>query len=113
MHEPDGFDFPSLRVSFPGPFLQHDVVVDGWSVPLLHAQVHQGGKVTLMLDNRFMLDLDADHAEAVVPFVANAIAIALGYNAHPSDDDEDLARPSANPKPRRVTTVAGLTPGPD
>jgi hypothetical protein len=33
-------ELADFRVSFPGPFAQHDVVVDGWRVPLVHAQVH-------------------------------------------------------------------------
>ena len=64
-------------VSFPGPFAQHDVVVSGWRVPLLHAQPHDGGMLTLVLDNRFALELGVADAERVVPFLANAIAIAL------------------------------------
>jgi hypothetical protein len=31
-----------FRVTFPGPFSSHDVVVDGWKVPLVHA--HPAGE---------------------------------------------------------------------
>ena len=98
----------SLRVQFPGPAQQHEVVVDGWRVPLLHACLHDGGQITLVLDNRFGLELDADDAEGVVPFVANAIAVALGYNAHPSASDDVLPTPTPHPKPQRVVMVAGV-----
>jgi hypothetical protein len=101
--QPDLADF---RVSFPGPFAQHDVVVDGWRVPLVHAQVHGEDMVTLVLDNRYGLELTTAEAERVVPFVANAVAVALGYNAHPSGDDDPSRSP--HPKPKRVHTIAGF-----
>ena len=98
-------------VSFPGPFQQHDVVVAGWKVPLLHAQVHDGGRLTLVLDNRFGLELSVAEAERVVPFIADAVAVALGYNSHPSADDPlPLAR-GLHPKPQRVFDV-DLGPAP-
>ena len=103
----------SLRVHFPGPIEQHEVVVDGWRVPLLHACLHDGGEITLVLDSRFGLELTADDAEAVVPFVANAIAVALGYNAHPSTDDGVLPNPTPHPKPQRVVTIAEFGAGTD
>jgi hypothetical protein len=98
----------ALRVQFPGPVQHHEVVVDGWRVPLLHACLHDGGQITLVLDNRLGLELDADEAEAVVPFVANAIAVALGYNTHPSASDDALPHPTPHPKPQRVVMVAGF-----
>jgi len=95
----------SLRVCFPGPFSQHDVVVDGWRVPLVHAQVHGEDEITLVLDNRLGLELTTSEAERVVPFVADAIAVALGYTAHPSGDGETSRSP--HPRPKRVHAIAG------
>jgi hypothetical protein len=97
----------ALRVQFPGPFEQHEVVVDGWKVPLLHAQIHDGGSITLVLDGRFGLEVTTADAEAIVPFIANTIAVALGYNAHPSADDEVLPAPTPHPKPQRTVLIAG------
>lgn len=108
MDEPDGSALAESPVAFPGPFSQHDVVVSGWSVPFLHAQEHDGGMLTVVLDNRFGLELSVADAERVVPFLANAIAVALGYPAHPSADDEVLPQPSPGPKPARVVSVAGF-----
>lgn len=101
---------PEFRVSFPGPFSHHDVVVDGWRVPLIEAQVNQDdGRVMLVLDHRFTLDLSAQEAERVVPFVAEAVAVALGYDAHPNESDPLPLRRAPHPKPQRVMTLAGLT----
>jgi hypothetical protein len=70
-----------FRVSFPGPFSTHDVVVDGWKVPLVHA--HPCGEsdecVMLVIDNRLAATFSVDEAERFVPFLADAIAVALGY----------------------------------
>jgi hypothetical protein len=104
----DTVDLQESRVSFPGPFSRHDVVVSGWSVPFLHAQVHDGGRMTVVLDHRFGIELTVAEAEHVVPFVAEAIAVALGYNAHPSADDDLAPVRSSHPKPARVMTIAGF-----
>jgi len=104
----DSLDLPESRVSFPGPFSRHDVVVAGWRVPFLHAQLHDGGKMTVVLDHRYGIELTVAEAERVVPFVADAIAVALGYHAHPSADDEDAPVRSPHPKPQRVMTIAGF-----
>lgn len=72
------------EVDYVGPFEYHAVCVNGWRVPYLTAQPLPGGKVDLTLDHRYALVLDVADAERVVPFIANAIAIAHGYTAHPS-----------------------------
>lgn len=104
----DTLDLTESRVSFPGPFSQHGVVVTGWSVPFLHAQMHDGGMMTVVLDDRFGIELTVSEAERVVPFIADAIAIALGYDAHPSADDSTPPNRSPHPKPQRIMAVAGL-----
>jgi hypothetical protein len=42
-----------------------------------------GGRIDLTLDRRFGLVLSAAEAERFVPFLAEAIAVALGYTSHP------------------------------
>jgi hypothetical protein len=78
-------DFPQLesRLAFIGPFQHHDVVVDGRQVPFLRATPLDGGQVHLNLDRRLGLTLSAEEAERVVPFLADAIAVASGYTSHP------------------------------
>lgn len=97
--------------TFPGPFSQHDVVVQGWRVPLLHAQFHDGGQITLVLDNRMGLELTTAEAERFVPFLADTIAVSLGYGAHPTEDMAAL--PDRRPliAPRKVFGVVGFTNG--
>lgn len=100
-----------MRVSFPGPFTHHDVVVDGWRVPLMSAQVSHHGRVLLVLDDRFSLDLSLEEAERVVPFLADTVAVALGYDAHPNEADQPPLRRAPHPRPQRVMTIAGIVDG--
>jgi hypothetical protein len=96
-----------FRVSFPGPFSQHDVVVDGWKVPLVHAQpmVDQDDRVTLVLDNRLAESFTVEEAERFIPFLADAIAIALGYPCHPDEDAEQPLLKQPQPRPVRAHTI--------
>ena len=97
-----------FRVNFPGPFSQHDVVVDGWKVPLLHA--HPGGandeSVMLVIDSRLALTVSVEEAERFVPFLADAIAVALGYTAHPNEDAAHEPVKLPQPRPVRMNALA-------
>jgi hypothetical protein len=73
-------------VNFVGPFESWRVVVNGHQVPLLSAEIRNGGKVELTLDDRIALTLDVVTADEVIPFIADAIAVAMGYTCHPKDD---------------------------
>jgi hypothetical protein len=77
---------PESSVSFPGPFEQHDVVVNGHAVPFLTATPKDEGTVRLHLDRRFAIDLTPAEAERVVPFLAECLAVAQGYTCHPCAD---------------------------
>src|SRR6478609_11088113 len=81
-----------FRVTFPGPFQHHDVVVDGWSIPFVKASFRRDDEdhIRLILDDRIGLDLKSAEAEKLMPFLADAIAVALGYGAHPREDMESL-----------------------
>jgi hypothetical protein len=87
-----------FRVTFPGPFQHHDVVVNGHQVPFLRATPLDGGQVHLNLDRRLGLTLSAEEAERVVPFLADAIAVASGYTSHP--DAEGDGPTERHPFPR-------------
>lgn len=98
----------SFRVTFPGPFQHHDVVVDGWSVPFVKASLRAEDEdhVRLILDDRIGLDLNSAEAEKLLPFLADAIAVALGYGAHPSEDSGALPARAPHIAPRRTVPVA-------
>jgi hypothetical protein len=102
----DQYGHDSFRVSFPGPFSHHDVVVEGWRVPFLQAHLRGEDRVMLVLDRRLGVELSTDEAERLVPFVADAIAVALGYGAHPRWDEQQRPLERAPyPRPERVVDV--------
>lgn len=96
-----------FRVTFPGPFQHHDVVVDGWSVPFVKASFRPSDEdhVRLILDDRIGLDLNSAEAEKLMPFLADAIAVALGYGAHPGKEMDALPERAPHMAPRRVVRV--------
>ena len=89
------------KVEYVGPFQTTHVVYGGRQVPLLEATILNGGKISLSLDRRFGLDLTVAEAEKVVPFLAEAIAVAMGYACHPSASEEPVPLPPF----RRMTEV--------
>ena len=97
-----------FRVTFPGPFQHHDVVVDGWSVPFVKASFRPDTEdhVRLILDDRIGLDLSVAEAEKLMPFLADAISVALGYGAHPGKDMDSLSERAPHAAPRRVVRVS-------
>src|SRR5882757_3766068 len=96
-----------FRVTFPGPFGRHDVVVEGWRVPFLEAQPQEEDRITVTLDRRLGINLTADEAERLLPFVADAISVALGYGAHPRGDMQ-LPDQRPYPIPRRSHDVVAI-----
>jgi hypothetical protein len=61
------------------------VHVDGYTVPYIEAHVFEGeneGLISLILDNRFGLDTNAEEIERWLPFLANAMAVAAGRTSH-------------------------------
>jgi hypothetical protein len=97
-----------FRVSFPGPFRSHDVVVNGWKVPLLQASLIGEDRIDLLLDGRFALELSTDEAERLVPFLADAIAVALGFGSHPQEDAKPPIDHFPHLRPRRVTELLSV-----
>ena len=112
-HCADNVPEATFNVTYPGPFEHHDVVVNGWRLPLLEAQLAgDGAKVLLVLDRRFSLELTVEEAERIVPFLADTLAVALGYDAHPNETDPLPLSRAPHPKPQRTVAIAGLFPGP-
>jgi hypothetical protein len=77
------------EVQYVGPFEEWEVVVDGWTVPYLTCRPLPEGGVSLLIEKRYRLRLDDEEAERVLPFIANAIAVALGYSGHPERNWEE------------------------
>lgn len=98
-------ELEEFRVQFPGPFSHHDVVVDGWRVPYLQAHLADEDGVMLVLDRRLGVHLTSQEAEKVLPFIADAIAIALGYGAHPRGEAPVPLERAPYPRPERVRDV--------
>lgn len=105
MDEHECSDMPSMAVTFPGPFEHHDVVVNGWRVPLLQAHMRGEDRVMLVLDRRLGAEFSVAEAERVVPFLADAISVALGYGAHPDDDTPRPLERAPFPRPERVVAL--------
>lgn len=110
MDDHDCATLPSLRVSFPGPFTHHDVVVNGWRVPYLHARMTTEDRVTLVIDRRLGATFSVEEAERVVPFVADAIAVAMGYGAHPDDSTPRPLPRAPYPRPERIVDLLSVEP---
>lgn len=91
-----------FQVTFPGPLNHHEVVVTGWRVPFLHAQLGGDDRVLLVLDGRMSVEMSTDEAERFVPFLADAISVALGYGAHPREDTPRPLERAPYPRPERV-----------
>lgn len=102
-----------MAVDFVGPFEYHAVCVNGWRVPYLTATPMRGGQIDLTLDHRYALVLSLADAEHVVPFIANAIAIAHGYTAHPSEDVDEPHRPTERHPMSRMISVDLAADPPD
>jgi hypothetical protein len=106
MHEHDRNIPATFRVTLPGPFEYHDVVVDGRSVPLLRAHPKKSeDAIRLILDGRRSVELSIAEAERLIPFLADAIAMALGYGAHPRSPMERLPERTPHMTPRRAVEV--------
>jgi hypothetical protein len=98
----------AFRVTFPGPFQHHDVVVNGWRVPFLEAQLSGEDRIVVTLDRRFSVQMGTEEAERMLPFIANAVAVALGYGSHPRAESEPPLERVPYPRPVRMTEIAGM-----
>jgi hypothetical protein len=78
------------RYEIVGPFAAHWLVVHGRQVPFLDAHPANGGKITLTLDQRYSIDISVADAETFIPWIADCIAVAMGYNCHPRPGSEPV-----------------------
>ena len=94
------------RVTFPGPFTHHDVVVQCCTVPFVKASLRGEDRVRLILHERKCIELSVVEAEHVLPFLSYAFAVALGYGAHPTAEMTQLPPQLPHRSPKRISHVA-------
>lgn len=80
-------------VELVGPMGYHALIVDGRAVPHLTAAPRNGGLVELVLDDRISVDVQVANLERIGGFVADCIAVAMGYTEHPRDGADAIVRP--------------------
>jgi hypothetical protein len=73
-----------------GPIETRHVIVDGRRVPFLEAHPMSGGTISLLLDSRYSLDISVADAETFIPWIADCIAVAMGYTCHPRRGKEPV-----------------------
>ena len=62
-----------------GPFESYKVVVEGRAIPRLTGYPQDDGRITLIVDGRFMVDFPADLARQAAWLIAQALAVGEGY----------------------------------
>lgn len=75
-------DFPPPLLREPllvGPFEEYRVVVEGRAIPRLTGYLQEDGRITLIVDGRFMVDFPAEIAHQAAWLLANALAVGAGY----------------------------------
>jgi hypothetical protein len=66
--------------------------------------------VMLILDKRLAITVSVEEAERFVPFLADAIAVALGYTCHPNEEAEQPLVKQPQPRPVRMHGIVGIVP---
>ena len=64
----------------------------------------------LVIDGRLAITVSVEEAERFVPFLADAVAVALGYTSHPNKDAEQPLVKQPQPRPVRMHGIADITP---
>lgn len=63
-----------------GPFEEWRVEIEGRIIPRLTGYRQEDGRVTLIVDGRFMVDFPSDIAKSAAWLIANALAVGEGYS---------------------------------
>lgn len=77
-----------------GPFQEeyYKPTIGGYVIPqlrILRKKGAQDGIATVLLDNRFMIDVSEDQLDPWLWIVANAMAIGAGYSCHGENSIKD------------------------
>ena len=75
-HLPPRQEQPPLLV---GPFEEWRVQVEGRIIPRLTGHQQQDGRITLIVDGRFMADFEPEAARQAAWLISQALAIGEGY----------------------------------
>lgn len=78
---------PVHNVASIGPFQRFPLTVNGWTVPNIQAKVRSDtdGRVSFTLDNRLGIDVPAAIAGALAAWIADVVAVSMGYACHPRE----------------------------
>jgi hypothetical protein len=63
----------------------------------------------LILDSRIAITVSVEEAERFVPFLADVIAVSLGYTSHPNEDAEQPLVKQPQPRPVRMHGIAAAS----
>lgn len=78
---PNVVQFPSQKAEsvLVGPFSYYKVKVEGRVIPRLTGYPQDDGRITLIVDDRFMVDFEPDVAPRAAWLVAQALAVGEGF----------------------------------
>jgi hypothetical protein len=87
-------DAPDNKISLVGPFSEeyHRATIAGYEIPNLKFLRRSGandGLATVLLDNRFAIDVPEDQLDPWLWIVANAMAISAGFSCHGENSTKD------------------------
>lgn len=84
---------PALLI---GPFTYHQVVVEGRAIPRLTGYPREDGTTSLIVDDRFCVDVPNDLAPQVAWLVANAMAVGAGYTHLAASNKDQCFAPTCS-----------------
>lgn len=100
------------KIELVGPFCEeyHKPTINGYEIPLvriLRRKGAQDGIATVLLDNRFMIDVPDDQLDPWLWIVANSMAIGAGYSCHGENSTKDW-----NPFKRKLIGLSEIPSDP-
>ncbi len=96
----------ALNVQYADMIESRRVVVSGWEIPGLRADVDIEKEVVYLHYGHATVELPHRYADRIVWFVANAVTVAQGFGGLPLDNSLPLTRVSST-QPRPVHMMEG------
>ena len=72
-----------MTTEYHGPFLEtynYKISVDGYLVPVVRGRKNPDGSWSLLLDDRFAIDVKENEIQDWMWFLSNAMAVSAGYS---------------------------------